>query len=240
MAPPIEPPLRIFAAGSLRGVLAADTDIVFGGAGLLRERIERGEPCDLFLSADLAQPRALAARMIGAHPKSFVRNRIVVVARSNLRLRTDNLLDRLLDPALRLGTSTPGSDPGGDWALELFRRADPIRPGAAAALTAKAIHLAGGRAPVRMPPGSHPVTHFLTSGAADAFVCYRSMTIDLGAEFDVVTPPPEMAVLAEYGLVVLADDPRRRAAADEFADALTSPAWQARFESHGFDRLVRI
>ena len=91
-----------------------------------------------------------------------------------------------------------------------------------------------------MPPGSHPVTYFLAAGAADAFVCYRSMTIDVGADFDVVAPPAEMAVIACYGLVVLANDPRRRAIAAEFADALASPAWQARFETHGFDRLVRI
>jgi len=231
----IDPPLRILAAGSLRAVFAGQPfNMAFGGAGLLRERIERGAPCDLFLSADLANPRALASRFGGATVSSFIGNRIVVVVRAHVGLRTDNFLDRLLDPAVRIGTATPGADPGGDWALELFNRADRSRPGAAAILTAKALHLAGGREPSRLPAGSHPVAHFLSSNAAEAFVCYRSMTLDLPAGFEVVAPPPEMQVVAEYGLVVLASDPRRRAAATAFANALTSPEWQSRFCAHGF------
>jgi molybdate transport system substrate-binding protein len=210
--------------------------MAFGGAGILRERIERGEACDLFLSADLAQPRALAAWAGGAEVKTFVRNRIVVVARAEVGLRTDNFVDRLLDPAVRIATSTPGTDPGGDWAIELFRRAGQLRPGAAEILTAKALHLVGGREPPQLPSGSHPVAYFLSIGAADAFVCYRSMTMDLDSRFDAVAPPVEMQVTADYGLVVLATDTGRRAAAGKFADALTSPQWQTRFAAHGFDR----
>jgi len=241
-----DPALRILAAGSLRAVLLAHAtehqplDLAFGGAGLLRERIERGERCDLFLSADLANPRALAARIPGATVKQFIGNRIVVVARADVGLRTDNFIDRLLDPAVRIGTATPGTDPGGDWAIELFRRAGQIHPGAAAILTAKAMHLAGGREPSPLPTGSHPVAHLLSIHAADVFVCYRSMTLDLGSEFDVVAPPAAMQVVARYGLVVLASDPRRRAVASEFANALTTPAWQAHFSAHGFDRLPQI
>jgi ABC-type molybdate transport system substrate-binding protein len=232
--------LRILAAGSLRAVLLAHADahfdIAFGGAGLLRERIERGERCDLFLSADLANPHALA-RTAGATVRSFIRNQIVVVARADVGLRSDNFVARLLDPAVRVATSTPGTDPGGDWAIALFRRADSVSPGAAAILTAKALHLAGGREISKLPAGSHPVAHFLSIRAADVFVCYRSMTLDLGGDFDVVAPPPEIRVVAEYGLVVLASDPRRQAVAAEFANALTCPEWQRRFGSYGFERL---
>jgi len=239
------PGLRVLAAGSLRAVLLAHAaphvdqplDIAFGGAGLLRERIERGEHCDLFLSADLANPRALAARIPGATVRKFIGNQIVVVARADVGLCTDNFIDRLLDPAVRIATSTPGTDPGGDWAIELFRRAGQIHPGAPAILTAKAMHLAGGREAAPLPTGSHPVTHFLAIRAADAFVCYRSMTLNLGSGFDVVAPPPAMQVVAEYGLVVLASDPWRRGVATEFADALTLPEWQTHFGSHGFDRV---
>ena len=64
-------PLRIYAAGNLT---AAFTDMlrefpapanavappVFGPSGVLRDRIEHGEPADLLASADMGQPRALA------------------------------------------------------------------------------------------------------------------------------------------------------------------------------------
>ncbi|EIY7504502.1 molybdenum ABC transporter substrate-binding protein, partial [Salmonella enterica subsp. enterica serovar Typhimurium] len=53
--------MRILAAGSLRVVwpqlmaaFQADAVCDFGPAGLLRERIEAGEACDFFASANLA------------------------------------------------------------------------------------------------------------------------------------------------------------------------------------------
>ena len=81
------------------------------------------------------------------------------------------------------------------------------------------------------------MAHFLTTRAADVFVCYRSIAMDLGPRFDVVAPPLENQVVAEYGLVVLAADPDRFAAATKFANSLTLPEWQMRFSAHGFDRL---
>ncbi|WP_274603496.1 substrate-binding domain-containing protein [Erwinia persicina] len=64
------PPLQVLAAGSLRDVWPAiisafqhhyPAGIVtqFGPAGLLRQRIERGEQCDLFVSASMMHPLAL-------------------------------------------------------------------------------------------------------------------------------------------------------------------------------------
>ncbi|EAO0583408.1 molybdenum ABC transporter substrate-binding protein, partial [Salmonella enterica subsp. enterica serovar Javiana] len=56
--------MRILAAGSLRVVwpqlmaaFQADAVCDFGPAGLLRERIEAGEACDFFASANLAHPQ---------------------------------------------------------------------------------------------------------------------------------------------------------------------------------------
>jgi len=63
-----------------------------------------------------------------------------------LWLTPANMLDRLLDPAVRLATSTPGADPGGDYAFAVFARAEAIRAGARAALEAKAQQLYGGGA----------------------------------------------------------------------------------------------
>lgn len=59
--------MHILAAGSLRAVWQSlmacyqEKDVLcdFGPAGLLRERIEAGEPCDFFASANMAHPQAL-------------------------------------------------------------------------------------------------------------------------------------------------------------------------------------
>src|SRR5215471_10536975 len=87
-------PVQVFAAGSLRGVvgdLATAGNAVgievrsdFGGSGLLRERIEKGEKADLFLSADLASPRRLQALGRTVLPVVvFARNRMCVVSRKS-------------------------------------------------------------------------------------------------------------------------------------------------------------
>lgn len=67
---------------------------------LLRERIEKGEAAQLFAPADTEHPRRLAAAHIHATP--------------------DTLLQTLLRDDVRLGTSTPQSDPAGGyaWAMD--------------------------------------------------------------------------------------------------------------------------
>jgi molybdate transport system substrate-binding protein len=126
-------PMRLFAAGSLT---AAMTDMLsqsglpqnelapptFGPSGLLRERIEAGDPADVFASADMAQPRRLAAERGGIPVIMFTRNSLCALGKPELGLTPENVLERMLDPAVRLGTSTPGADPGGDYAWAVFAR----------------------------------------------------------------------------------------------------------------------
>ena len=120
-------PLRIYAAGSLTSAFNALLDALgtppgvaaqptYGPSGILRERLERGEPADLFASADMGQPQRLADAGRGTPVVLFARNRMCALGRGALGLTQANLLDRLLDPAVKLATSTPGADPGGDYA----------------------------------------------------------------------------------------------------------------------------
>ena len=106
-------PLQIYAAGSLT---AAFTDIVkafpapegdvatpvFGPSGVLREKIEHGDRVDLLASADMEQPRTLARARPGTFVVMFTRNRLCALGRASLGLTSDNMLDRLLDPSVRL------------------------------------------------------------------------------------------------------------------------------------------
>ena len=149
-------PSRIFAAGSLADAMTAQSAAsgvapdafdkpVFGPAGLLGDRLQKGgEAADIFISADLAAPLRVAAARSGALVVPFVRNRMCVAAKPSVGLTASNMLDKMLAPDLRLATSTPGNDPGGDYAVAVFGRADALRPGAGKVLTDKALHLVGG------------------------------------------------------------------------------------------------
>ena len=158
-----EPAVRLYAAGSLR---AAMTEIIeafnasggpavnatFGASGLLRARIEKGEPADVFASADMGHPQALALAGRSAAPVVFARNRLCALVAQGVEVTTDTLLERMLDPRIKLGTSTPRADPGGDYAWQLFEKAEQLRPGAFKALDAKALKLTGGPDSPTPPP----------------------------------------------------------------------------------------
>ena len=51
------------------------------------------------------------------------------LARERTGVTTKNLLERMLHPAVKLGTSTPRADPSGDYAWEIFKRSDRVQPG---------------------------------------------------------------------------------------------------------------
>src|SRR5205823_6513273 len=73
----------------------------------------------------------------------FARNRLCALVKPGLNVDSANLLERMLDPAIKLATSTPKADPTGDYALEVFAKAESIRSGARAALEKKAAQLTG-------------------------------------------------------------------------------------------------
>src|SRR3984893_1242312 len=141
--------LRVLGAGSLREVMteigeryreATGATVVadFGPSGLLRERIEKGEHADLFASADMGHPLKLLRDGRAPRVAMFTRNTLCGVAVPKVGLTTANFLERLLDPSVKLGTSTPKADLAGDYTWEMFRRADGLRPGSYGILDKKA------------------------------------------------------------------------------------------------------
>ncbi|WP_207908008.1 molybdate ABC transporter substrate-binding protein [Bosea sp. BK604] len=207
----------LHSAGSLKAALTemaqafeAQTKIVvkpvFGASGLLRERIEKGEAAEVFTSADLGNPQALAREGLGGPVVLFARNELCVFARPGLSVTSETLLEAMLDPMVKLGTSTPKADPSGDYAFAVFARAEAVKPGAKAALEAKALQLTGGPGSVPAPEGANVYGHKLASGAADLFLAYCTNAQPLGQEqpdIRLVRLPPELSVGADYGLTVL-------------------------------------
>ena len=208
--------------------------LTFGPSGLLRDKIEQGVPADILASADMAQPRKLAQ----GHPDRpvilFTRNRLCALARDTIGLTADNFLDRLLDPKVRLATSTPGADPGGDYAWAMFARADAIHPGAQAILQAKAQKLVGGPATPPLVPGHGPVQGVFLANRADIVLGYCSGSAPVMQEVPglvSIPVPPALSVGAAYGMIVLSDDPL----AARFALFVMSERGQAILQRSGFD-----
>jgi ABC-type molybdate transport system substrate-binding protein len=249
-----EEAIRLFAAGSLQGALSdaarafsAESGIGvethFGPSGMLREEIERGAPASLFASADMGNPQALAAARRTGPVVLFTRNRMCALARPGIALTPDTVLDRILDPAIKLGTSTPRSDPGGDYAWLLFRRAEAIRPGARAILEAKALQLVGGPSSPPVPAGRNAVAFHLAEGHADIFLAYCTSGQAAASELpglQIVALPEALAVAADYGLTVReTNDPAESAAAARLALFILSARGQAILADYGFVPVTR-
>ena len=236
--------LRIYAAGSLAGAmteLLAASGIpaeqqaapVFGPSGVLRGRIEAGAAADILASADMEQPRRLAQERPGRPVVMFTRNAMCALARPGLRVAPGTLLDTMLDPAVRVATSTPGADPGGDYAWAVFARAEAVRPGAKAALAAKALTLVGGADSKPLIAGKGQVQGVFLADKADIMLGYCSGSAAVIADVPGLTStplPPDLTVTPAYGMVVLSDN----AVADRFAVFVVSERGQAILAQNGF------
>jgi len=238
-------PLRIYAAGSLTAAFtdmvkafgAAEGDIatpLFGPSGVLRGKIEQGDRVDVFASADMDQPRTLSRSHNGSPVVMFTRNRLCALARGDVGLTSDNLLETLLKPSIRLATSTPGADPGGDYAWAVFARAEAIHPGAQAMLQAKALKLVGGSNTAPLVAGRGAVQGIFLTNAADVMLGYCSSAEAVMQEVQGlanVPLPPELTVGPAYGLIVLSD----HLLAARFALFVLSERGQTILRQHGFD-----
>ena len=246
-------PVQVYAAGSLREALVEIADnhqactgqpvaLTFGASGLLRERIENGAHAQVFACADMDHPQHLAASHRWLPPVVFTRNTLCVLTTqpfcdrvgAHFGAAPDTLLATLLRADVRVGTSTPGADPSGDYAWAFFRRADVVLPGACAQLTAKALQLTGADHLPRPPPGQGTYAWIMEQGLADVFLTYHSNAIAAQAQVPhlrALPLPAPLQVHADYGLSVRAAAPP---AAHAFAHALRQPGAQAVLQRLGF------
>jgi ABC-type molybdate transport system substrate-binding protein len=211
--------VRVFAAGSLRGVvgdlasqaradLGVEVNGEFGGSGLMRERIENGEKADLLMSADMGSPQKLQAQGHTVLPViAFAKNRECVVSKKALGVTPANLADKLLDPKVRIKTSQPIADPSGDYTWAIFDKIDATRPGAGTALKAK------GEAswPLTAQPaqGQTAQAALFAQDRIDLIIVYCSAAVDkelpdLLASFPI---PAALDPHPQYGVAVLSARP---------------------------------
>lgn len=239
------PPVQVYAAGSLREAFTAIASeheartgqkivLTFGASGLLRERIEKGEPAQVFASADTDHPRRLAEQGGWQPPVVFTRNALCALTSDKLAATPATLLATMLQPSVRVGISTPKADPAGDYAWALFGKADALQSGATARLQAKALKLTGGADSPKPPPGRGTYAWVMDQSQADVFLTYCTNAVSAQKEVPrlrIVEIPPELQVGAAYGVTVRIGAPQT---ADAFLRALLAPPAQAVFNRFGF------
>lgn len=242
------PALTIYAAGSLCAALteiarsfeqdqALKVQMTFGASGLLKDRIVGGERPQVFASANMAHPAALVSAGKADRVRAFTRNALCVLAAPGFSLQGKALAMRLLDADVRVGTSTPGADPSGDYAFSLFDRIEvtgAAGPGSAIRLKRKALQLTGGQDSPRPPAGASVYGELVASGQADVFVTYCTNAALARRErpsLQVLDLPAAINVTAPYGLTLLTPV---SAPAQAYARYLLRPDGQAILASHGF------
>ncbi len=239
-------PLTLYAAGSLKAALGDvvasyqktyKTEVVtkFGPSGLLRKAIESGEKPDVFASANMGHPEKLAAAGWGSPVVLFTRNQLCAMAQPYVKVTTDTLLETILDKKIRLGTSTPKADPSGDYAWDLFKKADAVKKGSFEKLSDKALQLTGGPKSEKPPKGRNNYGWVMGEKKADVFLSYCTNAVLAQREvpgLQIVKIPADLTVGADYGLLVRGDAPTE---AWRLAMYILSPEGQKILNSYGFD-----
>ena len=239
--------VSVFAAGSLRAALTEAGKVyetlqpgvrlrfTFGASGLLKDRLLAGEAADVFASANMEHPQALQAVGKAQPVQRFARNTMCALVRPGLDITPSTLVQRLLDPAIKLGTSTPRADPAGDYAWQVFERIEQAgTPNAFAALSAKALQLTGGPQSPPPPANRNVYGMLVVQGAADLFITYCTNAVLAQREepaLQVVTVPEAINVSAGYGIASLSPP---SVLGQGFVDFLLAPAGQAVLARHGF------
>lgn len=202
----------IYAAGSLRDSLgdiieqfSGRTGIafnaVYGPSGKLRHDIESGQRPDVFASASTEHTDALFREGLLRNSVVFAHNTMCLLAAPGVDIEQGELLARMLDPAMRLGTSTPQMDPAGDYTWVLFGNAEKLQAGAFKQLDQKALKLVGD--PAAPPEAVRSIPELLRDGQVDLFVTYCSYAQKTARQVPGVTWrkfPEALNVEASYGI----------------------------------------
>jgi ABC-type molybdate transport system substrate-binding protein len=239
--------LRVYAAGSLRAALTEVATafeqrhgnvrviFTFGASGLLKDRIAAGERADVFASANMDHPQALARSGRAGDVRRFTRNAMCALVAPRIDVTPDTVVERLLDPAVTVGTSTPKADPSGDYAWLVFERIEQQgRRGAFRQLTAKARQLTGGPQSPPPPAGRNVYGELVAHGQADVFLTYCTNATLARAEqpaLRAVALPEAINVSADYGVAPITD---AGPWAQRFVDFLLGDDAQAIFARAGF------
>ena len=234
--------ITVFSAGSFRYALQELSDIFrqihhieikafCGPAGILRQQIEQGKKCDIFISANHENVFQLADSKKIYQKLTIAFNQLALTTLNLEHFRHKSIFELLFDRSLRLATSTPYCDPCGDYTWLLFDKIEQCFPGEGEALKRRALKLVGGNSSNIVPKGKIVSHYLLSNGYADMMIGYAHYkTQSKTGEFLVYEFPPELEMKAGYVGALL--NPTKSAI--EFFQLLHSQRAKQGIQNHGF------
>lgn len=234
--------IMVFSAGSFRYALqelVADftqsqqvkIHCVFGPAGLLRQAIEDGEHCDIFISANRENIETLSQSRSIFKQDTIAYNRLMLATRASDEFHHKSFFDLLFDRTLRLATSTPVCDPCGDYTWQLFDKIEQIFPSEGEALKARALQLVGGETTPLVPKGEIASQYLISQNYADMMLGYAHYQAQLKNKgFLFYELPNELAIRAEYVGALF----NQSEIAQQFFDFLSSESAKRIIKQQGF------
>ena len=191
-------------------------DYDFLGAGVLKGDIEEGAPCDIFLSANGKFQRQLKRKGFLNSYRVFAYDYLAAATPYNnpAHITESNLIQKLMDSNVTLTTSSPHSDPAGDYTWKMFKIINKQFPGAFKKITGHANHLLD--AALVMP--------ILESGNTDLGILYTSQLLDLkrsGAKINIIAIPKKYNPHAKFTASVL-NQPQYKSLDEDFIKLLFS------------------
>lgn len=215
----------VFEDMTAAGYAGVEYRIVTGPTGTLADEIRNGADCDVFAGAGLDIADGLSHGPVAA----VGRSRLAILAHARLKAASSNILDRLIDPQVKLGVEAESADPSGRCAREVFRRAEILRKGAHETLTKKAITLENGTA-----DSGDSFADAILDGMVDAVLTWETNlrgTIPGNRSLDLIPLPEVLQVEGEFGVTVLS---RERPDAWRTAFSLLSTAGRHALANRGF------
>lgn len=223
-----EPPLRVYAAGSLRSAFDAlalhwpgVADIRYANAGVLAEAIVAGEPADVFASASPHEPERLAALGIAEPGLPFASNRLVLAV--PLESEIDEV-EALAEPGTRIVIEIAGV-PLGDYTREVL---DGL-----CALYGRDFASGVLENVVCQRDSVDAVSAAVYDGEADAAILYATDVHRSEGRLRAIELPREAAVPATYVLCALRGA-ARRGDAGVWIDLTLGPLGQRILRAAGF------
>ncbi|MCL4322417.1 MAG: molybdate ABC transporter substrate-binding protein [Deltaproteobacteria bacterium] len=173
-------------------------DYDFMGSGVLKGDIEEGAPCDIFLSANGKFQRQLKRKGFLNSYRVFAYDYLAAATPYNnpAHITKSNLIQKLMDSNVVLTTSSPHSDPAGDYTWKMFKIIGKNIPGAFEKITNHVNHLLD--AAMVMP--------VLESGNTDLGILYTSQLLELkrsGAKINIIPIPEKYNSRAKFTVSIL-------------------------------------
>ncbi len=235
---PSDPKLIVFAAASLTDPFEAlrgrfqeryppvDVRLHLAAAPHLRERIEAGEPCDVYASADRENVARLEEKGLVLASAPLAENKLCVILPKANRAGIERLPD-LARPGIRVLTE-PESLPMGRYMRQILANLSRA-PGYGPDYGERVLGNVGSQA-VNV---KHIVVRVSSEEADAGFVYVSDVTPDVRGSLRVIAVPEESNVTAHYMIAVMRTAALREWAA-AFMDMAVSPAGRGLLESFGF------